>query len=146
MPGLTISDVARRVGLRPSAIRYYEQMGILPPAKRLNGQRRYDRRILSHLVLIQHARQSGFTLDEIRELLFGFNPRMRAETRWQKLSERKLAQLEASINQIRTVQHRLSQLRDSCHCKDLEECGEELLQQQEQKAPVDRRSTLNLKL
>jgi hypothetical protein len=57
---------------------------------------------------------------------------MRAETRWQKLSERKLAQLEASINQIKTVQHRLSQLRDSCHCKTLEECGEGLLQQQEQ--------------
>jgi MerR family redox-sensitive transcriptional activator SoxR len=132
MPGLTISDVARRVGLRPSAIRYYEQIGILPPAKRVNGQRRYDRSILSHLVLIRYARQSGFSLDEVRELLFGFNPHMRAETRWQKLSERKMAQLEASIDEIRTVQHRLSHLRDSCHCKTLEECGEGLLQQQEQ--------------
>ena len=119
------------IGLRPSAIRYYEQIGLLPPAKRVNGQRRYDRTILAQLVLIQQARQSGFALDEIRELLFGFDPRVRAATRWQKLSERKLAQLEASIGQIRTVQHRLSQLRDSCRCKTLEECGEGLLQQQE---------------
>jgi MerR family redox-sensitive transcriptional activator SoxR len=132
MTGFSISDVARRVGLRPSAIRYYEQIGILPPAKRVHGQRRYDRTILAHLVLIHHARQNGFTLADIRELLFGFNPLMRAGTRWQKLSERKLAQLEASIDQIRAVQDRLSQLRDSCHCKTLAECGEGLLLQQEQ--------------
>ena len=40
---LSISEVARQIGLRPSAIRYYEQIGIFPSAQRRSGQRRYDR-------------------------------------------------------------------------------------------------------
>ena len=126
MSQLSISEAARKVGLRPSAIRYYEQIGILPPVKRERGQRRYDSTIVSQLMVIHHARQNGFKLDEIRELFFGFDPRTEAAARWQKLSERKLTELEASIEHIRNVQDRLSELRDSCRCKTLEECGERL--------------------
>jgi MerR family redox-sensitive transcriptional activator SoxR len=129
MPQLSISEVARTIGIRPSAIRYYEQIGILPPVKRIRGQRRYDSTIVSHLVVIHQARQNGFTLDEIRELFFGFNRGIGPSARWRKLSERKLAELEASIEQIRNVQRRLSQLRDGCRCKTLEECGEGFLHQ-----------------
>ncbi len=42
MPDLTIGDVARRSGLRPSALRYYEEAGLLPAPARVNGRRRYD--------------------------------------------------------------------------------------------------------
>ena len=55
-------------------------------------------------MVIHHARQSGFTLDEIRELFFGFDQRTEAAARWQKLSERKLTELEASIEQIKSGQ------------------------------------------
>jgi MerR family redox-sensitive transcriptional activator SoxR len=127
MPQLFISEVARKIGLRPSAIRYYEQIGILPPAKRIRGQRRYDTKVLSRLAVIHRARQSGFTLPEIRELFFGFERGTAAAARWQKLSERKLAEIEASIDRLRAVQRGLSQLRDGCHCNSLEECGEGLL-------------------
>ena len=127
MPQLFISEVARKIGLRPSAIRYYEQIGILPPVKRIRGQRRYDTIVLSRLAVIHRARQSGFTLPEIRELFFGFERGTAAAARWQKLSERKLAEIEASIDQLRAVQLGLSQLRDSCRCHSLEECGEGLL-------------------
>jgi MerR family transcriptional regulator, redox-sensitive transcriptional activator SoxR len=69
---LTISQVAHQIGLRPSAIRYYERIGILPPAQRVSGQRRYDITALHRLVMIQRARQTGFTLTEIKRLFFGF--------------------------------------------------------------------------
>ena len=111
------------VGLRPSAIRYYEQIGILPPVKRIRGQRQYDPATVSYLVVIQRARQNSFTLDEVRELFFGFDRRTGPAARWQKLSERKLGELETSIERIRNVQRRLSQLRDGCGCSTLEECG-----------------------
>jgi MerR family transcriptional regulator, redox-sensitive transcriptional activator SoxR len=75
MAQLSISEVARMVGLRPSAIRYYEQIGLLPSAKRIRRQRRYDPAAVSRLVVIQRARQNGFTLDEVRELFFGFDRR-----------------------------------------------------------------------
>jgi MerR family redox-sensitive transcriptional activator SoxR len=127
MPQLFISEVARKIGLRPSAIRYYEQIGILPPVKRIRGQRRYDTKVLSRLAVIHRARLSGFTLPEIRELFFGFERGTEAAARWQKLSERKLAEIEASIDRLRAVQRGLSQLRDACHCRSLEECGEGLL-------------------
>ena len=68
MSRLTISEVARQVGLKSSAIRYYEQLGILPPAERVSGQRRYDRTVLYRLAVVQRARQAGFSLDEIRTL------------------------------------------------------------------------------
>jgi MerR family redox-sensitive transcriptional activator SoxR len=130
MPQLSISEVARTVGIRPSAIRYYEQIGLLPAVKRIRGQRRYDPAIVSHLVVIHQARQNGFTLDEIRELFFGFDRRTAAAVRWQKLSERKLGELEASIEQIRNLQRRLWQLREGCRCQTLEECGEGFLSNQ----------------
>jgi MerR family redox-sensitive transcriptional activator SoxR len=72
MSQLTISEVARQVGLKSSAIRYYEQLGILPSAQRISGQRRYDRTVLYRLAVVQQARLAGFSLNEIRTLFFGF--------------------------------------------------------------------------
>src|ERR1700733_5960255 len=94
-PGLAISEVAVQVGLQPSAIRYYERIGLLPPAQRISGQRRYDRTVLYRLAVIHRARQIGFTLDEIRQLFFGFGSNPRASARWQRLSQKKLAELDA---------------------------------------------------
>ena len=128
MPQLLISEVARQVGLRPSAIRYYEQIGILPSAQRTSGQRRYDPTILHRLAVIQRARQTGFTLDEIRELFFGFRSEARASERWHKLSQRKLTELEALVSRIKTMQRLLTGLQDCCRCDTLDECGKKLLQ------------------
>src|SRR5215470_679209 len=107
MPGLTISQVARQVGLQASAIRYYEQIGLLPPAQRVSGQRRYDATALYRLAIIQRARQLGFTLDEIRQLFFGFRNVTRASARWRVLSERKLRELDQQLHSIREVQRLL---------------------------------------
>ena len=85
MPLLTISEVARQVGLQPSAIRYYEQIGILFPAQRISGQRRYDTTVLYRLAVIQRAQLTGFTLDEVQQLFFGFGDVTRASERWQRL-------------------------------------------------------------
>lgn len=127
MPQLTISQVAKQFGLRASALRYYEQVGILPPADRISGQRRYDAASLRRLAVIQHARQSGFSLAEIQQLLSGFEPGTRASRRWQQLSKRKLAQLDASMERIKRMQGLLRRMGD-CHCDALDECGAALLQ------------------
>jgi MerR family redox-sensitive transcriptional activator SoxR len=126
MPLLTISEVARRVGLRPSAIRYYEQIGVLHPAHRVSGQRRYDEAALYRLAALQRARQIGFTLDEIRQLFFGFRNGTRPSERWKKLSQRKLAELEQLMNGIKALQLVL-QGQGKCGCASLEECGKGLL-------------------
>jgi len=121
--GLTISEVARQVGLRPSAIRYYEQIGLLPPATRSSGQRRYDSTVLYRLAIVQRARQLGFSLEEIRQLFFGFRNVTRASERWQKLSQRKLAELDALMADMKTIRRLLCKMVHRCHCDTLEQCG-----------------------
>jgi MerR family transcriptional regulator, redox-sensitive transcriptional activator SoxR len=123
---LTISEVARQVGLRPSAIRYYEQIGVLPRPQRVSQQRRYDDAALYRLAALQRARQIGFTLDEIRKLFFGFRNGTPPSERWRKLSQQKLSELDQLIHSIKVIQ---LALRNSgkCGCASLEECGKGLL-------------------
>jgi MerR family redox-sensitive transcriptional activator SoxR len=123
MPQLSISEVAQQVGLRSSAIRYYEQIGLLPPPQRVGKQRRYDTTVLYRLAIIQRARQLGFTLGEIRELFFGFGKITRASARWQKLSRRKLAELDSLAAGIKAVSSLLKRMMQNCQCETLDQCG-----------------------
>jgi MerR family transcriptional regulator, redox-sensitive transcriptional activator SoxR len=126
---LTISDVTRQVGLRPSAIRYYEQIGVLPRPQRVSGQRRYDDAALYRLATLQRARQIGFTLDEVRKLFFGFRNGTPPSERWRKLSQQKLGELEQLVHSIKVIQLAL-QNQGKCGCASLEECGKGLLRKQ----------------
>jgi len=125
---LTISEVARQVGLKPSAIRYYEHLGILPRAARVSGQRRYDRTVLYRLAVVQRARQAGFALDEIKALFGGFAESTRADARWRRLADRKLTELSALAERIAIMQALLERLSANCHCKTLEICGKKILE------------------
>ena len=123
MPEMTISEVAQQVGLQASAIRYYEQIGLLPPAERVSGQRRYDTTALYRLALIRRAQQLGFTLEEIRRLFFGFRKVTRASERWQALSRKKLAELGGLMEEIKTMRRLLKKVMQNCRCDTLEQCG-----------------------
>jgi MerR family redox-sensitive transcriptional activator SoxR len=123
MGAYSISEVARQAGLRPSAIRYYEQIGLLPPAQRINGRRHYDASILYRLAILQRARQLGFTLDEIRQLFFGFGNSTRVSERWRKLSRRKLTELENLMDGIKEVRRLLQRMMQNCRCETLDQCG-----------------------
>jgi MerR family redox-sensitive transcriptional activator SoxR len=126
MPALSISSVAKQFGLRASAIRYYEKIGVLPRAERTSGQRRYDGTVLRRLAVIQRAQQVGFSLDEIRELFSGFHGGTPASRRWQQFSDRKLAELEAAMERIKIMQGLLLRM-NNCRCATLDQCGEGLL-------------------
>jgi MerR family transcriptional regulator, redox-sensitive transcriptional activator SoxR len=125
---MSISEVARRVGLQASAIRYYEQIGLVPRAERISGQRRYDRPAVYRLAVIQRARQLGFTLDEVRELFFGFRTVPRAAERWQTLSTKKLAELDIFMRDIRAMRLLLRKMMERCHCETLDQCGKGIFQ------------------
>ena len=128
MGSLTISQVAQQIGLKASAIRYYERIGLLPYAPRLTGQRRYDSTILYRLAIIQRARQLGFTLDEIRQLFFGFRDVTRASERWRTLSRQKLRELDQLMEAIKAVRILLRTLMSKCHCATLDQCGKGIFQ------------------
>lgn len=123
MIGMTISTVARQIGIQPSAIRYYEQIGLLPAPPRMSGQRSYDSNVLHRLAVVQRARQLGFTLEEIRQLFFGFRTSARASLRWQRLSRRKLTELDKQMHDLREMQRMLREMIRKCECVSLDQCG-----------------------
>ncbi len=133
---LTISEVARQIGLQPSAIRYYEKIRLLPSAQRMNGQRRYDSTVLYRLAIVQLARQLGFSLDEVRQLFFGFKNFTRASQRWRTLSVRKLEELEARMDDLKTVRGLLKKMMSNCHCETLDQCGKAILRNYRENASL----------
>jgi MerR family transcriptional regulator, redox-sensitive transcriptional activator SoxR len=108
MPGMSIGEVARKMGLRSSAIRYYERLGLIPKAPRLSGRRRYDDRVLERLAMVRFAKHVGFSIAEIKVLLRGVEGRPPPE-RWRKLAAEKVAQVDAFVVQVRKIRKMLSE-------------------------------------
>ena len=129
MSHMSISEVARQIGIRASAIRYYEQIGILQPAERASGQRRYDRTALYRLAIVQRARQTGFSLDEVRRLFSGFHERTPISERWKKMSKQKLAELDVMIEEMKSMQQLLVRIQ-GCRCEAIEQCGKAMFERQ----------------
>ncbi len=128
MKQMTIAQVAQQVGIQSSAIRYYERIGLLPPAQRVSGQRRYDSTVLYRLAITQRARRLGFTLSEIKQLFFGFRDVTRASERWKTLSIRKLSELDRVIEETNAMRRLLKQLMTKCRCETLDQCGRAIFQ------------------
>ena len=122
MDGMSIGEVARRSGVAPSAIRYYESLGLLPAPPRVGGKRRYDESVLDWLAVIALARAAGFTMAETRELVRGFAPGTPPATRWRRLATRKLAEVDALVARAERMRLVLRHALD-CECPRLEECG-----------------------
>src|SRR5258708_257501 len=122
MNALSIGEVARRARVRPSALRYYEKVGLVAPPPREHGRRRYAPSVFQALAVIAAAKRAGFTIAEMRRLVAGFAPDVPAATRWRILAAEKERELVAVTRQIRRKRALLkSALR--CRCRDLEECG-----------------------
>ena len=97
---MIISQVANRLGVQTSTIRYYERIGLLPPALRSSGRRVYGDEVLWRLLVIRTAKAAGFTLAEIKILMKGFAPGRRAPKRWARMAQSKLEELEARADEI----------------------------------------------
>jgi MerR family redox-sensitive transcriptional activator SoxR len=109
MSSLSIGEVSRRSGKAASAIRYYESIGLLPPARREHGGRRFfPEETVRTLHVIDTARGAGLTLEEIRVLLEGGEP-------LHVIAARRLAALDA---QRTWLEH-----ASACTCVDLDDCA-----------------------
>ena len=119
---MQIGEIAARSGLRPSAIRFYEQIGLLPAPARGSGRRQYDSGALSRLALIQFAQSSGFRLAEVKELFSPGVEERAVSARWKRLASAKLGELNAFIARARAMKREL-ELVMRCQCMDVEQCG-----------------------
>jgi len=122
MSQMTIGEVAAQVGVRTSAIRFYERKGLLPSPQRINGQRRYESGVVQQMRVIQLAQKAGFTIGEIRQLLHGFPVDTPPSTRWQTLANPKLEEiraLQAKLDEMKVLLERSLY----CHCVTLNDCA-----------------------
>ena len=115
---LSIGEVATATGLRTSALRYYEESGLIRPAARMAGRRHYDPSVLGQLALIAACQEVGFRLTEIAEWL---GEQRGARDQWQELAERKLAELDAHIERAKATRHLLQETL-ACGCEDPSTC------------------------
>ena len=124
-PDLTITAVAQRAGIRPSAIRYYESIGLLPVPARVNGRRRYDTQVLQRLVIIAAAQGMGFTIAEIAALFDGFSADTPASARWRAFAAEKRASIDALIRRAEGMKQMLDAV-SRCDCPTLDACADAL--------------------
>jgi MerR family redox-sensitive transcriptional activator SoxR len=123
---MSIGEVAQRASVRPSALRYYEGVGLLPPPERANGRRRYDgevlREVLDRLAVVRVAQQAGFTISEIRTLLDGFSEDTPPSERWRLLAEEKLPEVEKLVERALDMK-RLLERGMRCECLRFQDCA-----------------------
>ena len=121
MASLSIGQVAKRTGLRTSALRYYEEAGILPLPARINRRRVYDADTVRRIEVLKFAQQAGFTLGEIKTLLHGFRPETPLSARWRALAQAKLDELDVLAKRIKRMRRALD-LGLKCGCVRIEDC------------------------
>jgi DNA-binding transcriptional MerR regulator len=121
VPATTIGAVAREAGIAQSAIRYYEEEGLLPLPERVGGRRIYGPDVVDRLRVIRTARELGFSLEDIRTLLHGFSADTPPSQRWQQLAARKLLEVNALIQRATRMKGLLEKgLR--CDCVTVDDC------------------------
>ncbi len=107
-----IGELARRCGLNPRTIRYYEARGLLPPPQRTSaGYRVYTETDLERLRFIRKAKRLGLTLEEIREILVLRDRGMRPCPRVKSLLRRKIAVIEERLRDLEALKKELTWLQ-----------------------------------
>jgi MerR family redox-sensitive transcriptional activator SoxR len=122
---MKVGALARVTGLKPSAVRYYERLGLLPAPDRVSGQRLYPPDAHNRLLLIRFASDMGFTLAEIKLFLAGSRDVSPIGPRWQKLANRKIKEIDASMKRARRLKTLLEHLL-RCRCASLAVCVQRL--------------------
>jgi DNA-binding transcriptional MerR regulator len=120
---LSIGDLSRRTGTKVQTIRYYEQIGLMREAGRsAGGQRRYSEGDLERLAFVRHARELGFPLDAIRELLdLADNPRRPCEEA-DAIARRQLVRVEQRIRRLEALRTELGRMVEDCSGGRVAEC------------------------
>ena len=123
MPDLRIGEIAKAVGVPVQTVRYYERRGLCPPEGRTSsGYRRYTEVTVARLNFIRHAKDLGFTLREIGELLDLRVHSMDACARVEQRVEEKVDLVTGKIRNLKRLRRTLERLSEAC--RNLELTGE----------------------
>jgi MerR family redox-sensitive transcriptional activator SoxR len=123
---LTVGDLAQRSGVATSALRFYEDRGLITSRRNQGGQRRYERATLRRVAVIRAAQAVGLSLEEIRSALDALPSGRTPNTKdWDRLSRSSRSwrrKLDARIDELERLRDRLSGCI-GCGCLSLSTCG-----------------------
>ena len=120
---LTIGRLAREAGCKVQTIRYYEQVGLMPvPARTEGNQRRYGQRHVQRLAFIRHARELGFPLESVRELLGLSDDADRSCAAADAIAREHLVAVERRIARLTALKTELERMIEQCRGGRIAEC------------------------
>lgn len=122
---MTIGELARRFGLRPSALRFYERAKLLESPIRVGGRRAYDNAAVRRVGFIRSAQQSGLTLAEIKSLIRDGGAGIAPRQLWKKITLQKLAEIDRKIAGLRASRAALAKTQ-ACRCRSFTRCETQL--------------------
>ncbi len=119
---MNIGEAAELSGLPPKTIRYYEDIGLLVPARRTNGYRDYAERDIHKLSFLRRARSLGFVIEDCRQLLSLYEDNDRASASVKTLAEARITEIDTKIRELGALRQTLSALVSACHGDDRPDC------------------------
>ena len=120
---MNIGQAAEQSDVPAKTIRYYESIGLIPPAKRLeNGYRDYDEESVRTLHFIHRSRKLGFSLSDIGNLLTLWQDKNRASAEVKRLAQSHIEQLDTRINELESIRRTLIDLTRKCHGDERPDC------------------------
>jgi MerR family copper efflux transcriptional regulator len=120
---VTIGEAASRSGMPPKTIRFYEQIGLIKPARRFANQyRAYSEKDVHTLKFVHRARNLGFSLKDIQALLSLYRDRRRASRDVKRLALQHIAEVDRRIAELTAIRNAIAGLAEKCHGDDRPQC------------------------
>jgi MerR family copper efflux transcriptional regulator len=119
---MNIAEAARRAGLTPKAIRFYEAQGLLRPNRAANGYRAFAEGDVHTLKFLKRARDLGFSVEECRALLALYHETDRSNAEVKALAESRVKEIDRRLSDLASIRDALAHLAESCKGDERHEC------------------------
>ena len=119
---MNIREAENRTGLPSKTLRYYEDIGLIRPARQANGYRTYSDDEVARLKFVRRSRDLGFSIEECRSLLALWDDRSRASADVRNIASAHLEAVEDKLKELNSLRDTLAGLVDACAGSDTPEC------------------------
>jgi Cu(I)-responsive transcriptional regulator len=119
---MNVGDAAERSGLPAKTIRYYEEIGLIRPARAANGYRDYSGDDVHRLAFLKRARNLGFSIDDCRQLMALYQDRSRASHDVRAIALSHVAAIEEKVRELQSMRATLNKLIHACHGDERPDC------------------------
>jgi Cu(I)-responsive transcriptional regulator len=119
---MNVGTAARRSGLPAKTIRYYEDIGLISPARAGNGYRDYSSDDVHRLAFLRRARGLGFSIEDCRQLMALYRDKSRASHDVRELAKNHVAAIEEKVRELQSMRATLQTLIHACHGDERPDC------------------------